>query len=365
MILNEIKEKEDRIRQLMKKEGLTGILLSRQDNFAWFTCGGDSHVLTATESGVASILVTLKNKYILTNNIESGRIMDEEVKKQGFILKSYFWEDEKKAELIKDITGGRSIGSDDSFSGAKNISNLIAPLRYSLVKEEIARYRRLGKETGECMAKVAKSVRPGMTEFEVAGHLSEELYSAGVTPIVLLMAADERISKYRHPIPTDKKIKKCIMIVCCARKWGLIVSMTRLVNFGSLSRQLREKHNAVVKVDAALNSNTVPGNVICDVFKEGLRAYKDTGFSEEWRLHHQGGPTGYAARDFKGTTAETRRVLVNQAFAWNPSITGTKSEDTTIAMPDNTEFVSETPGWPMLEVEYNGKILKRPDILKV
>jgi len=56
-------------------------------------------------------------------------------------------------------------------------------------------------------------------------------------------------------------------------------------------------------------------------------------------------------------------VLENQAFAWNPSITGTKSEDTIIAMADQTEVLSTDEQWPILEVEYAGNKMARPDIL--
>ncbi len=125
----------------------------------------------------------------------------------------------------------------------------------------------------------------------------------------------------------------------------------------------RRKHAAVVAVDAAFIASSRPGARIGDVFKAGLEAYREQGYADEWRLHHQGGPTGYATRDYRATEASDDTVEPNQAFAWNPSITGTKSEDTIIATPDGPEVISSSPGLPSVDVTANGASLERADIV--
>jgi len=64
--------------------------------------------------------------------------------------------------------------------------------------------------------------------------------------------------------------------------------------------------------------------------------------------------------DWKDTDDE---VLPNQAFAWNPSIKGTKSEDTIIATADGPEIISASPGFPTVEASVGELTLKRADIL--
>jgi Xaa-Pro aminopeptidase len=159
------------------------------------------------------------------------------------------------------------------------------------------------------------------------------------------------------------EITRTVMLVVCGRRNGLIVSATRIVSFGRVSDELRKKHQAVVAVDAAFNAATRIGARIGDAFKAGLEAYAAQGYPEEWKLHHQGGPTGYAARDYRATLQTDDLVLQNQAFAWNPSIAGTKSEDTVIATPDGLEILSASPAFPMLEASAEGLTLKRSDIL--
>ena len=58
---------------------------------------------------------------------------------------------------------------------------------------------------------------------------------------------------------------------------------------------------------------------------------------------HQGGPCGYQGRDYLGSPTAPGVVLENQPFAWNPSITGTKSEDTILATVAGPEII--TRGW--------------------
>ena len=62
---------------------------------------------------------------------------------------------------------------------------------------------------------------------------------------------------------------------------------------------------------------------------------------------------GYEPRDFLVTPSETRTVQTNQLVGWNPSIAGTKSEDTILS---GGEVITTMPDWPMCGT--------RPDILR-
>ena len=362
----EIAAKEKKLRKWMKLNGYGAVLLSRMANFAWFTCGGDSHVVSASDNGVAPVLVTADKKYLIANNIEAGRLSDEELKGQGFIIKKYnWWEEFRKKEIIEELVKGGKLASDDGFSGSPNVEGEVARLRFRLLPEEIKRYKWLGRKAGRAMARVCKKLKKGDTEHSIAGKLGGQLLKDGIMPTVLLVASDERLLKYRHPIPQDKKLEKAVMVVVCARKWGLIASLTRIIHFGPVSAELRKKHNAVLKVDAAFNLNSKPGASVAEIFAKAQSAYKETGYADEWMLHHQGGATGYAGRDYKATPGSKEIVEINQAFAWNPSITGTKSEDTIIVRKDRVEFITPTPGWPMLSVKVGNETVLRPDILEI
>ena len=358
----EITEKERRVRELLEGQGLDALLISRQANFAWLTCGGDNHVVIASEIGSASLLITRDARWLVCDNIEAGRVMSEELADLGYQQSSYQWYEGNLPQAVGKLVKGK-LGADTPIPNAEVVESDLAKLRYSLLPEEVQRYRWLGARCGEVMRQAAGAVAPGMTEHEMAALIGNGLLRLGIMPTVLLVAADERAFQYRHPIPTDRKLDRHVMLILCGRRWGLIVSLTRMVCFGTLSPELRRKHQAVTQVDATFIAHTRPGAKVKKIFQQAVEAYQAHGYGDEWTLHHQGGATGYAGRDYKATASSKEVVQPNQAFAWNPSITGTKSEDTIIALPDRPEIISHSPDWPMLDVTVGDQTFARPDIL--
>lgn len=363
--MDEIREKERRVRELMDREGLDAVALSTTANFAWFTCGCSNYVGTASEAGAATIVVSRDGKHVLTDCIEAPRIADEEIAGQGFELVSWPWYEDRRESAIREAAGGSRIGSDVPMEGAVSVAGAMEACRRRLTTEEMARYREVGRMTGECISEASRGIRPGMSEHEIAALMNGLILARGMVPVTTLVAVDERIRSYRHPLPTDKKLAKHAMLVTGAKKWGLVVSMTRLVHFGPLSPELRVKHEAVTRVDAAFIIGTTVGARMGDIFARALEVYRETGFAGEWELHHQGGPTGYRPREGRVTLGSDAIVEENQAMAWNPSITGTKSEDTIIATPAGPEIISEITEWPMVDVEIGGRTITRPWILVV
>ncbi|GAH30793.1 unnamed protein product, partial [marine sediment metagenome] len=69
--------------------------------------------LKPSESGVASLMITPKEKYVLTSNIEAQRILDEELRGQDFEMVRFPWyEPEGLRKEIMKIGSGMRIGSD-------------------------------------------------------------------------------------------------------------------------------------------------------------------------------------------------------------------------------------------------------------
>lgn len=359
----EMTEKQRRVNAFLEAEGYDALLLLGADNFAWFTGGGHDYVNTADPAGVGALLIHRGKRTLVTNNVERPRLVAEELAEAAFAEEVVPWHDDAVAPVVARLAPGQKVASDLAVPGATARPEAIMALRRALTPEEVARYRALGKEVGEALGQACMDLEPGTTEHEAAAAVAREHWSRGIVPIVVLIAADDRLLKYRHPLPTDNTIEFTVMLVVCGRRHGLIVSATRLVHFGALPAELRRKHDAVVAVDAAFLAATRPGARIGDIFTTGLAAYAAQGFPEEWKLHHQGGPTGYAARDYRATAETDDLVEPNQAFAWNPSIAGTKSEDTIIAAPGGPEIISASPSFPVIEVTVGDRKFSRPGIL--
>jgi Xaa-Pro aminopeptidase len=155
------------------------------------------------------------------------------------------------------------------------------------------------------------------------------------------------------------------MLVLCGRRWGLVCSLTRFVHFGRLPDDLRRKAEAAAQVDATLIAATRLSRLLGEIFRRGMAAYAETGFPDEWRLHHQGGPAGYEPREYVATPHSTDVVSVGQVYAWNPSITGTKSEDTILVGEAGNEVLTAIENWPTLLVTVEGQTFARPAILEM
>lgn len=362
--MTEISLKLARLRDLLDEHGLDGIWLRRTANFAWLTGGAASYVNIAADIGAASALITRTAAYVITNNIEAPRLAEEEgLEALGFQIVAAPWYQANAA--AEQLMRPMRLGADTPPPGALDLAADLARLRSTLLPAEIARFRELGQICAAAMAEAIGQVRPGMTEHQIAGLLAQAVLARGALPIVNLVATDERIFRYRHPLPTAKPLARYAMLVLCGRRHGLVASVTRLVHFGPLPAEIQRKALACARVDATFISQTRPAARLGDVLRAAVAAYTAEGYPDEWKLHHQGGPAGYAPREFTVTPDSAQQVAENQVYAWNPSIAGVKSEDTILIGAKTNQVLTAIAGWPALAIEVAGQTIHRPAILQI
>jgi Xaa-Pro aminopeptidase len=155
------------------------------------------------------------------------------------------------------------------------------------------------------------------------------------------------------------------MLVWCGRRWGRVCSLTRLVHFGRLPAEVQYKAAALSQIDATMIAATRPGASVGAVFQRCQQEYAAAGYPDEWQLHLQGGPAGYEPREYLATAETPDIVATGQTYAWNPSITGTKSEDTILVGPAGNEILTAIDGWPASPVAVDGQQIDRPAILSI
>lgn len=357
--------KRARIADLMAAHQLDGLVLGRAASWSWATCGRAANVGINSEQAAALLLFTPRGDYLLASQIEMPRLLAEEVTDLPFEPVVFPWHEPARcADLLADLAGG-PLGSDTpGIAEAHELTSEIAALRYELTPEEQQRFRGLGAAAGAAVEAAARAVTPGMSEGDIAGLLAAATYQRGATPVVVLVGVDERVRRFRHPVPTDAALEHSALLVVCARRYGLIASASRMVHCGALPDDLRQRALACARIDAAVHLATRPGRSVGDVFADVQAAYAAEGFAEEWRDHHQGGLAGYENRELVGVPGASLIVRAGQAFAWNPSIAGVKSEDTILVHDDGYEVLTDTGDWPQYEVEIAGRIVRRPAILE-
>ena len=356
---------------MLVRENLGGVLLSAQHNFAWLTGGGSNGIDMSRENGASYLLVRADGKrYSLANNIETPRLMAEVLSADDFEPVEFAWEAEKaSADLVIDkaraLISGELVSDIPVHGSVRAVEGLIAPCRYSLTRYEVLDYRELGFDAGDLIGSMAGKISPGDSETDIAIKVRNELAVRRITPVVLLVAADERIAQFRHPAPTGKKWEKVVMIACCAKRGGLITSQSRIYCIGNVPDELQKRTEANAFVFSKLLAATRPGALASDLYGIADRAYAHQGFPGEIHKHHQGGACGYKTRDWVAHPASTETVQPNQAFAWNPTITGTKVEETCIITADGIETITETSGWPRITHEIDGIEYHSPGILSL
>jgi Xaa-Pro aminopeptidase len=360
----EQREKEARLRGLLRERGLDAVVLRRASSFAWATAGVASYINTAADAGEATLVVTRDARYLVANTIEAPRFEREAgLRAQGWeFVTPNWWE---TGAAVARVVRGLRVGADAPFEDAEDLAGEVAQLRTALVPDEGARFRDLAGACAAAMDAAIRRVRPGQTEHEIAALLASESVARNAWPVVDLVATDERIARYRHPLPTDKRLERHAMLVLCGRRAGLVCSITRFVHFGALPDALRTRQDACARVDAAMIHATRPGAAVRDVFARAVRAYTSQGFADEWHLHHQGGAAGYEPREYVATPASNEVVREGQAFAWNPSITGTKSEDTVLVGARRCEVLTAIADWPTIPVTVEGETFARPAVLEL
>jgi antitoxin VapB len=368
----ELEEKTRRLVAMLEGEKLGGVLLNAQHNFAWLTGGGSNGIDLSRENGAAYLFVRSDGKrFVLANNIEMPRLLAEELSTDDFEPVEFAWQDEKAAanfviEKAKALHRGGVIATDIAIDAAtRTIEGKIAQCRYSLTADEKIRYRIHGRDAGVAVKNVIDRLTPGESEIEIAEKLRHEFARGGMATVVTLVAADERISQYRHPIPTDKRWEKTVMLVTCAKRRGLITSLSRIVCVGDVPDELKQKTEAAAYVNACLLDATRPGTTGSELYTAAANAYAEKNFADEINKHHQGGAAGYKTREWVAHPQNTEVVQPNQAFAWNPSITGTKVEETCIASENGVEIITASPEFPQIATVVNGREYFSPGILSI
>jgi len=343
----ELNAKHERLVEWLKAQKLAGVLLHRNENIAWLTGGAvEECVCTACETAVVSLLVTSAGKrYYLTTENEAPRAHDEEFGALDFEPVLFPWWADDTAAAAAKLAGG-PVGSDTPGAGLTLVN--LYPLRAALSESEIARYRWLGTETAAATVEALNQVEPGMSEYDLEAITTAPLFRRGILPSVALYAVDDRILTYKHAVPRGRRLKQYGMLNLCARKWGLVISITRFIHFGALPEELAARFKSAAQVNAALLNATRVGATSAELFKVAQAAYTAEGYPGEERFHHQGGPTGYGEREWVATPAGAEVVVDNQAFAWNPSIRGGKTEDTVILRDGAIENLTATPELPVL-----------------
>ena len=343
------------IRDLMKDEGLDALVLRRNPNLAW-AIAGRSHVPSTIDAACFDLIITQDSAIAITNVVEAPRLIAEEFPSE-ISVKTVPWSQGRDPLLPV----GAKIGSDQPGGDRVDLGLEIEIIRGSLIAEDVARFKEICSDAAIALGGAMKEVSQTDREIDVAGLITRSLWRANLEISFLGIAGQDRVEKYRHPLPTASLVGNRVSASICAKRKGLIASVTRIVTFGPVAQKSLARYEGIYKVEGAMFDATVVGKAFSDPINAAIAAYPVNGFdSDEWQKHHQGGPTGFLPRDWPANQGTTRLIAENQPIAWNPTGAGWKAEDTILATESGVKVLTIDPEWPSFKV--NGRT--RPFLLQ-
>ena len=339
--MSEFKERISRLRELADKHGMESIVLRRNPNLAW-AIGGRVHVPLTLDLACFDLIITKEKTIAVTNKIEAPRLIAEEFPAEVEVIAIEWWEG-RDAKL----PSGEKIGSDQPGGSRIDLSIEVEKLRQSLSESEVVRFRKVCADSAVALGEAIKLTTSVDREIDVTARIASALWQRDLELVFIGVAGESRVKKFRHPLPTEAAIGNRVVASICARRKGMIASVTRIASF----EDNIDSYVQILNVEAALFEKTIVGAKFADPINAAIKAYSEFGFDElEWQKHHQGGPTGFAPRDWPANSNSAQLILKNQPIAWNPTGNGWKAEDTILATSTGVELLSVDPAWPTIQV---------------
>lgn len=362
----DLAEKLSVLHAVARATGVDTLLLREPATLGWLT-GARWHVPQTLDSACFDVVVeqagTEPVLRVVANAIEAPRLADTELADLPVQWSVVPWWEPRSAQFPSvggGTVGADRVGADRPLPGAVDVAGPLAAARRVLTGRQRAQLRTVCADAAQAATVACGQVDPSSTEWELAAAMSEQLLARGCDVVCLFVAGEERIGPHRHPLPTWDRLGRRAMVVACARRHGLVASVTRIVSFGPVPPAEQGRYRALLDVEAAFLDATCAGATLGAVLSAGTEAYGKHGFAaEEWHRHHQGGLSGFVPRDVLATPGSDVVVPEHGVAAWNPSGDGWKVEDTCLVTAAGVEPLVHDPAWPALDVA--GR--PRPDVL--
>ena len=323
----------------------------------WAT-GGISQPIDRT-AGLAPVwLVDASEPTLLISSVEMARFAAEaDLEELGFRAVAVPWyEADGFADAARRVAGCGAEGWLSDLGAGVDVTTEVMARRMVLGGGEIEIMRWLGAECARVLELAVRSWQPGITaDFSIAAEVQSGLEVIGAEAVCLIVGGDERVRAFRHPMMCGDIVHELLMAVVVSRFSGLHVAATRMASVG-VDGRLANDCSMVAQVARKTLVATVPGATWGDTYRAMAREYRHIGHGQAWRDHFQGGPIGYAQREFELSPGDepspfwTRTVEEGVCVAWNPSLHGgAKVEDTFLVGESGSECITTTGQWPRLD----------------
>lgn len=346
-------------RWLRAGEAPAGLVLTGPASVAWVTGGAGPPVDRSADVDLVWAVITRTGAVLITTEVEADRIAEEyQPARHGFaeLVAVPWYRPEEFVRAAEELAGApvERLAADGHPAFGLDASADLISLRLALSGPEQDELRALGGDAATALEDALTAWQPGERDLDVQARVAACLEARGADTPVLIVGGDERVRRYRHPMAVGAPARHLVMAVVVARRAGLHAAATRFACAGTMQPELRALRARVCRIERDTLAASRPANS----YGQALRALDD-GYTREgaaggWTGHYQGGPIGYAQREFEIAPCQDdsrwyhTRIEAGHAVAWNPSLPGgAKAEDTYLVQEDGMERVTSGPSWPV------------------
>jgi Xaa-Pro dipeptidase len=348
---------------------------------AWVTGGIAPPVDRAANVDLVWAVITAAGSWLVTTNVEAERIRAEyDPAGHGFadVAEVPWHTPEAFARVAADLAGVPTgqLASDGHQAFGIDASDDLIALRLALSPAEADDLADLGRDAAHAVQSALAQWQPGERDLDIQARCAALIESAGADAPVMIVGGDDRLRAYRHPMAVGAPVRELAMVVVVARRAGLHVALTRFAAAGGVDPGYAALRGKVLAIEDAVLDACVPGASYGEALEALAAGYTASGATGAWKGHYQGGPVGYAQREFEIAPgqAESRwydqPIAPGHAIAWNPSLPGgAKAEDTYLVTGDldlgggQLSRLTDAPGWP--EETTDSRRPQRPAVLEV
>jgi Xaa-Pro dipeptidase len=347
----------DRIRELMSARGLRGVVLTKPGTVSWASGAMNPPIDRTAAEDTVWMAIGPESTTVVTTGVERERIRAELLPPGVGLVDAPWW---KPEAMVAAAAGAldlhaSEIAADGHPGFGVDLEHELSAIRLALSSAEQAELRSLGADAAAAVENALKDWRPGVTDTDIAADIVRSVEAVGGDAPVVLVGADDRIGRFRHPVALGVETEEIVMAVLVARRHGLHVALTRYVAVGD-TPALDADLDLVRQVHRSALDSARPGNTFGELYGALDRAYRDAGHEDAWEAHYQGGPIGYGQREFEIAPCQSDSpwwsvpITAGTALAINPSLPGgAKDEDTFLVTEDGLELITTTDDWPVAD----------------
>ncbi len=167
---------------------------------------------------------------------------------------------------------------------------LLAELRMRKNAAELANMRRAAQIAQDALTRTLETVRPGMTEQEIAGELTVHLLQGGSDAVAfnpIVQSGPSSASPHAGPSSRRLEWGDLLLIDFGAKVNGYASDITRTFAIGELEPELVQVHEIVQAANAAGRAAAGPGVPCQDVDRAARRVIKHAGYGQYF-IHRTG-----------------------------------------------------------------------------